>query len=92
MIERTRPIAAPKSTVTSPVCTPYIAARRAVCATVALARSALVGLQPWFRQVPPARSISMIATLLALAGQGAGHAGSSLAGADHDRVVGGHLR
>ena len=62
MIDRTRPMAVPKSTLTVPVWTPYSAARRAVLATMALARSALVGLQPWLRQVPPARSISMIAT------------------------------
>ncbi len=54
----TRWMAVGKSTRTSPVWTPNSAARRAWCATTALARSALVGRQPWFRQVPPTLSIS----------------------------------
>jgi len=43
--------------------TPYSPARRAMCATCALATSALVGVQPSLTQVPPKCSRSMNATL-----------------------------
>ncbi len=47
-----------------PVSTPYSAARRAIAATLALATSVFVGMQPVFTQVPPKCLRSMIATFI----------------------------
>ena len=60
-----RALAARKSTATPPLmCTPNSAARRAWCATFALAMSVLVGVQPVLTQVPPNRWRSTMATVM----------------------------
>ena len=60
--ERLRLNAAPKSKVTSPEMPNVFFSAVKMCASSALRSSALVGMQPTFRQTPPQYFFSMMAT------------------------------